>query len=296
MAGRARPASALRASCCALARFKLARFKLARCALVWGALALGAVTGGALPAQAACRQALALGLDVSGSVDADEWRHQMDGLAQALGDPDVIRAFTAHPDAPVALYIYEWAGIGSRRVLSDWRDVTSAQVLGDIAATLRATPRQPHDPATALGEAMAFGASALLQRSDCWQLTLDISADGASNAGPRPRDIRAQRPLQNITINGLLVGDPVGEPVGETAAGSLSAYFNAEVIQGLDAFVETAAGYRAYRAAMTRKLLRELQTVPMGRAPTGAVPKQQAQSATRPQAQPQARPQAHDDT
>ena len=36
------------------------------------------------PGTAACRQALALGLDVSGSVDACEYRLQIDGLAQAL--------------------------------------------------------------------------------------------------------------------------------------------------------------------------------------------------------------------
>ncbi|MCW1950803.1 MAG: DUF1194 domain-containing protein, partial [Octadecabacter sp.] len=49
--------------------------------------------------QTTCRQALALGLDVSGSVDVQEYRLQLDGLALALGDPEVTAALLAHPGA-----------------------------------------------------------------------------------------------------------------------------------------------------------------------------------------------------
>ncbi|WP_336247087.1 DUF1194 domain-containing protein [Octadecabacter dasysiphoniae] len=48
-----------------------------------------------------CRQALALGLDVSGSVDRREYRLQLDGLADALGHPDVVDALLSQMDAPV---------------------------------------------------------------------------------------------------------------------------------------------------------------------------------------------------
>ena len=36
-----------------------------------------------------CRQSLVLGLDVSSSVDAREYRLQLDGLAEAILDPEV---------------------------------------------------------------------------------------------------------------------------------------------------------------------------------------------------------------
>jgi hypothetical protein len=39
----------------------------------------------------------------------------------------------------------------------------------------------------------------------------------------------------------------------------LSAYYNAWVILGPDAFVEVAVGFEAYEDAMTRKLIRELE-------------------------------------
>ena len=53
-------------------------------------LAAGLLAGLALTAgpAAACRQALALGLDVSGSVDAVEYRLQTAGLAAALMAPE----------------------------------------------------------------------------------------------------------------------------------------------------------------------------------------------------------------
>ena len=50
-------------------------------------------------AAAACRQALAIGLDISGSVDEAEYRLQLDGLASALLNPDVQKAFLAIPGA-----------------------------------------------------------------------------------------------------------------------------------------------------------------------------------------------------
>ena len=55
----------------------------------------------AIPAQAACRLALVMALDVSGSVDQTEYRLQMEGLADALSDPDVAAALFAIPGAPV---------------------------------------------------------------------------------------------------------------------------------------------------------------------------------------------------
>ena len=62
-------------------------------------LMLGLLGLGAGPADAACRLALALGLDVSGSVDAAEYRLQLDGVAAALTDEDVQAALFAMPGA-----------------------------------------------------------------------------------------------------------------------------------------------------------------------------------------------------
>jgi uncharacterized protein DUF1194 len=221
-----------------------------------GGVASPAAVGVASPvaAGASCRQALALALDVSGSVNAAEYRLQSRGLANALLDPEVSAAFLSLPQAPVRLFIYEWAE-GAPRVLQDWREIRDAEDLVQTAALLRRNRRVRMPPATQLGRAMRFGARALAAQQDCWKLTLDISGDGKSNAGPRPRDVRNSGVLGRATVNGLLISS--------TGPG-LENYFRAEVLHGPDAFVEQARGYSAYSDAMRRKLLRELKILAVG--------------------------------
>jgi hypothetical protein len=219
-------------------------------------------------AQQQCRQALALGLDVSGSVDAIEYRLQLDGLARALLRPEVQAAFLAFPDAPVRLYVYEWAGFSSQRQLLPWTPVASADDLARIAATLRGHPRIEAEPATAIGQAMLYGARALSRQAGCWKRTLDLSGDGKSNTGPRPRDLKGDPRIGDLTINGLVIGG-MGTTVGDrrqAEVGDIWAYYTVEVIRGPQAFVEVALGFQDFEEAMARKLLKELETLVVGDA------------------------------
>ena len=217
----------------------------------------------AAPAQSACRQALALGLDVSGSVDSREYRMQIDGLARALLRPDVQDAFLAFPEAPVRLYVYEWAGQTSQIVLIPWTEIRVRADLARIAGTLQSTPRAVTEPATAIGAAMLHGARALARQAACWRRTLDLSGDGKSNTGPRPRSLIGVPALDAITLNGLVVGsDRLGQTDRRQAEiADLWAYYTVEVIRGPGAFVEVALGFEDFENAMARKLLKELQTL-----------------------------------
>ena len=103
-------------------------------------------------------------------------------------------------------------------------------------------------------------------RGACQKHTLDISGDGISNFGPRPRDIRDRlqaQPLgpQELIINGLVIGaeDPALGDSQQGEVGALASYYRAEVMLGPGAFVETAEGFEDYARAMTRKLLREVE-------------------------------------
>ncbi|WP_370244938.1 DUF1194 domain-containing protein, partial [Salipiger sp.] len=71
-----------------------------------------------------CRLALLLALDVSSSVDEEEYRLQKEGLAAALADPDIARSIL-EGDGRVALGVYEWSGRRQSTVVLDWT------VLGD---------------------------------------------------------------------------------------------------------------------------------------------------------------------
>jgi len=206
-----------------------------------------------------------MGLDVSGSVNKSEYRLQLDGLAFALIDPDVQRAILAQPGHPVHLAVYEWSGPAYQRLLLGWTAIRDPDTLFRISAHLAATQRHPAPPGTALGNAMQFGAELLAGGSDCRKRTLDISGDGKSNFGPHPRDIRMALSATDLTLNALVIGTDAPE-TGETRQvelAELSAYFNAWVITGPGAFVETAVGFEDYQSAMTRKLLRELETLAM---------------------------------
>ncbi|WP_233487526.1 DUF1194 domain-containing protein [Thalassovita gelatinovora] len=227
-------------------------------------LALSGLPGAA----AACRVALALGLDVSGSVDGSEYRLQMDGLAAALLRPEVQAALLALPGDPVELMVFEWSGPNDQRVVQPWQPVADAAAIAAIAGQLRATLRGSGDPSTALGSAMRAGAAELKTRGHCTRKVLDLSGDGPSNTGPLPHVIRDSAELSDVTVNGLVIAPegPVEATRGAAGQAALEGYFQAYVIRGPGAFTEAAAGFDDYEDAMARKLIRELQGLVLTRA------------------------------
>ncbi|HIP22952.1 MAG TPA: DUF1194 domain-containing protein [Rhodobacteraceae bacterium] len=215
------------------------------------AAALAAILAlGGWSAQAGCRQALALGLDVSSSVDAIEYNLQMTGLAQALDDPRVRRALKGVGGGHVALMVYEWSGQAHQVVVLPWIEVVDDAQVDYVIAVLGQHGRSASNAPTALGHALGFGAEQLAASPDCLRQTLDISGDGVNNAGYRPKQALLNFDFSNITVNGLVVA---GRDSGE-----LRQYYQQEVVYGADAFVEMAAGYGDYTRAIKRKLLREL--------------------------------------
>lgn len=214
-------------------------------------------------AESACRQALALGLDVSSSVDAEEHRLQRDGLARALTDPAVVAAFETMPDIPVTLMVFEWSGYRSQTVLVPWTAIRSLDDLRAIADLLRGPAAPRNQNSTALGGAVLFAARAFEDVPTCWRKTLDLSGDGKNNDGPTPDLLASDPRLSGITINGLVIGaDPAGPATRRNAhVGEMVAYFHRHVIRGPGAFTEVALGFEDFAEAMRRKLLREIRVL-----------------------------------
>ena len=194
-----------------------------------------------------CRIALALGLDVSSSVDGREYLLQTRGLAAALASPEVREAFLAVPGEVVALAVYEWSGRRQQRLRQDWVVIRSAADLDAVAGALAESRRSFEQYPTALGHAILFGASILAQAPPCAEAKLDISGDGTNNDGIPPPLAAPDAPM---VVNGLVVGDD-----GDT----LARYYADFVIRGPGAFVELAEDYDDFEAAMRRKLERELR-------------------------------------
>ena len=220
---------------------------------------------GAAGADAACRQALALGLDVSGSVDEGEYQLQLRGLAAALVSDDVRASLVRLPDAPVRILVFEWSGQDYQRVLIEWTDITSPSRLEAVSQQLRSTTRRPAPPTTALGQAIQVGAGFLNQQPDCWKRTLDISGDGKNNTGPEPHHVNSPEKIGDIVINALIIGVDSSSRLShaELSIAELTAYFAHRVLAGPGAFSEVAMGFEVYERAMSRKLLRELEFLNM---------------------------------
>lgn len=229
------------------------------------AVALVAASGQAQ----ACRLALALGLDVSASVDAQEYRMQLEGVAAALQSPPVRDALFNAPGGPVAVAVYEWSGWQDQRLLLDWVLVTDEAALGGIAARLVGTERAEMSDSTALGQALLEGGALLARAPRCWRRVLDISGDGKNNDGADPDMLEGEPLLAGVTVNGLVIGADTTDGTDLRAAniGELSSYFHANVIRGPGAFVQVALGFEDYERAMTRKLVRELAPVAMSALP-----------------------------
>jgi hypothetical protein len=218
--------------------------------------------GSLLPASAfGCRLALALGMDVSASVNTQEYRLQMAGTAAALTSAPV-RAELFRAD-PIALALFLWSGARERWLISDWVLITDAVELERFANLLATAKRPRFNGRTATGEAMRAGAELLARAPDCVRQVVDLATDGRANAGIAPASVA----VQGVVINALSVDGgtgplDLGDGVGKLEA--LSAYLRRYVIRGPGAFVERAKNYADFERAFQRKLLREMQDVMLG--------------------------------
>jgi hypothetical protein len=228
------------------------------------AVLAAALTLAAGPATA-CRLALVLALDVSGSVDAREYELQVGGVASALRDGEVRSAILSDPAAPVEIAIFEWSGSQFQRQIVDWTTLSSPAAIDGVATRVARWTRISAPEATGIGSAMRVAAGQLGDGPACWRQVLDISGDGKNNDWPSPRQVREANAMGDITVNALVIGSaPLRGESRDAGIAELVAYFHAEVLHGPSAFVETARGYEDYADAMRRKLLRELQTLVVG--------------------------------
>ena len=198
---------------------------------------------------AAVDLALVLAIDVSASVDFEEFQLMIGGFGLALRDPAVQAAALGGAHGAVALCALFWTD--AHDVAVPWRRLASPADCDAFAAALEGAPRLPRPGATALGEALAT-ALALLGRvpAAAAREAVDISGDGRTNRGRSPAPLRDLAAAAGITVNGLAVVNE--EP-------DLLDYYEAEVIGGPGAFAMACADYMDFAEAMRRKLLREFR-------------------------------------
>ena len=194
----------------------------------------------------ACDLALIMAVDVSGSVDQQEFATQMRGLAEGLRDPEVSDALIT---GQAALMVVQWTGASRQDVLVPWSLIDGPEVLAVFAEDTENAQRRWRNFSTAIGEALQFSAAQFSDAPACTRRVIDISGDGSSNEGVDPKDVRDLLGQLGIVVNALVI---------EGAEENIVDYFLQNVISGSGSFVITANSYNEYPEKMRLKLLREI--------------------------------------
>ena len=194
----------------------------------------------------ACEVALALTVDVSGSVDRQEYSLQMNGLAGALRDPTVSQALMTRK---AAVMLVQWTGTSRQVVSLNWQRMTTFDEVEEFANAVASTSREWRNFSTAIGDALTFTSGQFDAVSDCKRKVIDVSGDGYSNEGVEPLALRQHLVDDGFTINGLAI---------EGSSDNLTKYYRDYVIAGPKAFVMTANTFDEYPKRIKQKLFREV--------------------------------------
>lgn len=200
---------------------------------------------------------LVLAVDASGSIDADEFALQRDGIAEALTHPAVLAAIQSRPRG-IGVAMVEWGSPGGAATVADWQRITDGPSAEAAAAVLRDAPRS-RQSYNAIGDAIAH-ATALMATAP-WRAaerTIDVSGDGPDMRSLMPAAVaRDFAVAAGITINGLAI-----EASSAWRGGALAAAYESQVIGGPGAFVLTAENRRDFARALRAKLIREVAGLP----------------------------------
>lgn len=193
---------------------------------------------------------LVFAVDVSYSVDATEFRLQMDGLALAFQSQAVHRAIASGPYRRIAVAVSQWSDESHQVVGIPWQVIDGPKAALAFSQRLVREPRRIAEGGTATGAAMRHAGALLLSAPfKTFRRVMDISSDGRSNRGIWPSNMRNQLAAKNITINGLAI-------LNEWP--TLNHYFENHIIGGPYHFVIVANTYEAYSEAIRIKLLKEI--------------------------------------
>ncbi len=201
---------------------------------------------------------LALGIDVSGSVDPEEAILQRQGYIAAFRHPDVIRAIEQGMLGRIAVGYYEWAGYGHMRVISEWTEIGDEKSANAFADTLTLNPPRTAYR-TAIAAAIDFAALWFdMNAFEGTRRVVDISGDGPNNWGGPVVRARERAVAQGVIINGLPIVNDRPSLSGRPQIPNLDLYYRDCVIGGPGAFIVVANTFEEFAAAVRKKLIIEI--------------------------------------
>jgi len=193
---------------------------------------------------------LVLAVDVSSSVDDEEYQLQIRGVGAAFRHPDIIAAIESTGGNGIAVVMVQWSDNEEQALVGGWHIIKDVSDAAEYARIIRRAPRIIAGGQTSIAGALTFSIEQINNNNiDSSRKVIDISGDGRANNGVHPMKIRDIALEQNITINGLVIINE--EPF-------LDGYYERGVIGGRGGFMMIAEDYRDYAAMILQKLLREI--------------------------------------
>ena len=203
---------------------------------------------------------LVLAVDISRSMDYEEHELQRDGYVEAFRHKDVINALMSGPEGRIAVTYMEWAGEGATYQVIPWTLIDSEAAAHAFADRL-AEEQIRGERRTSISTAL-YAAADLIEDNDiaAFRRAIDVSGDGANNAGPPVEEAREYVLERNITINGLpiLLNKP-GQGFGNGYdIEHLDRYYKHCVIGGEGAFIAPVYDLKHLASTIRKKLVMEI--------------------------------------
>jgi hypothetical protein len=200
---------------------------------------------------------LVIAVDVSRSMDDEEFQLQRAGYIEAVRHPDFLRAIASGNYRRIALTYVEWSSRLYQKVVVPWRLIDGRDAAEAFAAALG---RQPFDIGRGTSISTAIDFSAALFDTSGFQSqrrTIDISGDGPNNYG-RPVALARDAALaRGIVINGLPILIRPSPIVPDIVR-----YYSGCVIGGAGSFVLPVRHKEEFAESIRRKLVLEVAARP----------------------------------
>ena len=200
---------------------------------------------------------LVIAVDVSYSMDPEEQALQREGYIQALTSREFLNALRQGANGKIAVIYFEWAGAYDQKIVMPWRLIDGPEAADAVAAEIARAPYR-RASRTSISGALGF-AKPLFDNSGYRGLrrVIDVSGDGANNAGPPVVAVRDDVLAAGITINGLPIMLNRAN-VGSLDIEQLDIYYEDCVIGGAGAFVIPIRERAKFIEATRTKLILEI--------------------------------------
>lgn len=193
---------------------------------------------------------LVLAVDASGSVNRERFELQKRGYADAFRDARVLRAIASLPNQTLAVTMMQWTGPGLDIPVVPWTTLHDESSAAALADAIDASARRLYRGGTSISGAIDAARRLFAQVPNLpARRVIDISGDGANNAGRDVAEARDDAVGDGIVINGLPILNI--EP-------DLDQHYRDQVIGGPGAFMIAIETYQQFAEAIVRKLVTEI--------------------------------------